>query len=91
MDKKLEETKEQKEQKTKRLQTELDKKKAFLHKMVDDITILDYVEADTRMRDVAGQSQVFHRILIEKNGNIMIGPKCHHDLHEFDDDEEDGF
>lgn len=53
----------------------LEEKKEFLHKMIDNITEADYVEANSRLVDVAGKTQQIHQIMIEKNGNIKIFSK----------------
>ena len=66
--------------------SELDRKKQFLHKLIDDITIADYVEANTRLLDVSQKTQTIHQIVIEKGGNILISPRPRH-FH-FDDDDD---
>lgn len=65
--------------------SELEVKKEFLHKLIDNITAADYVEATTRYIDVAGKTQQIHQIVIEKNGNIIV----HHKTPRFDHLDED--
>lgn len=56
-------------------EADLKTKKEMLHKLIDKITALDYVETNSKIVDVMGKSQVIHQIFIEKNGNVLINPK----------------
>lgn len=67
--------------------SELEKKKQVLHSMIDAICAADYVEANTRFVDVAGKTQTIHQILIEKNGNVIVGPKRY--SNDFNEDDSD--
>lgn len=57
------------------VKTDLDKKKEMLHRLIDEITFIDYVEVNSRILDMAGKSQLIHQIFIEKNGNLLVNPR----------------
>jgi len=55
-----------------KLKSKLEQNKEFLHKMIDNITEADFVEANSRCIDVSGDVKTIHQIFIEKGGNVSI-------------------
>lgn len=54
----------------------LEKKKEAMHKLIDNITEADYVEAESKIRNISGdRTQIIHQIFIEKEGNVIIYDK----------------
>lgn len=71
-----------------RIRSDLEVKKEALHRLIDEISALDYVELNTRMVDLAGgKSQIIHQIFIEKQGNVFVHPRS--PSSRFDDDEDE--
>jgi len=70
---------------------QLEETKDFLHKLIDEITPLDYVEFDSKIMDATNTGEefnVYKRIHIHKKGNVCVNSK---DLRYISDDEDDDF
>lgn len=50
----------------------LELKKEQLHSLIDNITLLDYVELSSRWIDIGVKGKLVHQLFIEKNGNIIV-------------------